>query len=83
MEAEARAAPRPRRASCERCARPMRVCLCPSLPPRAVNVPRLHVLVLQHNEEAKASLMKRTVPVLQHVLGGWVGGGGSKMLVVP
>lgn len=59
-----------RRAECSRCERPLRVCLCPSLPPDApLPLPQLRVIVLVHEEEAKANKQRRTVPILAQIIG--------------
>ncbi|CAI7881047.1 unnamed protein product [Closterium sp. NIES-53] len=57
------AAPRPagRRTLCDRCQRPSRACLCPSLPPSILKT-RTRVIVLQHPHEAKKRLA--TAPIL-------------------
>jgi hypothetical protein len=54
------------------------VCLCSALPPRPLPVPRLRIIILVHPQEAKASLHKRTVPILQQVIGEPVIGGLPK-----
>ncbi|CAI5485462.1 unnamed protein product [Closterium sp. Naga37s-1] len=57
------AAPRPagRRLLCDRCQRPSRACLCPSLPPSRLKT-RTRVIVVQHPHEAKKRLA--TAPIL-------------------
>ncbi|CAI5465122.1 unnamed protein product [Closterium sp. Yama58-4] len=57
------AASRPpgRRALCDRCQRPSRACLCPSLPPSRLKT-RTRVIVLQHPHEGKKRLA--TAPIL-------------------
>ncbi|GJP33204.1 hypothetical protein CLOM_g17760 [Closterium sp. NIES-68] len=53
--------PTGRRTLCERCQRPSRACLCPSLPPSRLKT-RTRVIVLQHPHEAKKRLA--TAPIL-------------------
>lgn len=54
-----------KRAVCERCTRPQRVCVCPALPGRPIQLAGT-VVVLQHPFETKKALA--TVPLLPHVL---------------
>ncbi|EWM22226.1 hypothetical protein Naga_100312g1 [Nannochloropsis gaditana] len=59
------------RQSCKRCRRPLRVCLCSSLPPRLFALPpHVSLLVLQHTAEARSNPVTCTVPILQAVIEG-------------
>ena len=52
-----------RRATCGRCLKPAKVCLCTSLPAEKLGTPRVRTLILQHPEEAGSA--KSTVALLR------------------
>lgn len=53
----------------QRCRRPLRVCLCPSLPPACLPLPpHLSLLVLQHAAEGRSNPVKCTVSILEAVM---------------
>jgi DTW domain-containing protein YfiP len=76
--------PSSRRRSCQRCARPTRVCICAHLPPSPVST-TWHVLVLQTRAESNASVgSARLLPlVLQHASVQVVGGTKSIESALP
>lgn len=54
------------RTICERCHRPLRVCICESLPDTPIALEKTELVILQHPHELK--LKNRSVPILNHCL---------------